>query len=169
MSKSMIEAFVKAQYGALTANDNRERLRHVVVGCKNGRLYSHSGTDYGEFDAPDTIFSPDSDTQLTRITGVKMAGINKKMLEFFDKYGANPVEVDEPTDEPTDSNDEPTDSNDDTCDNKSDDVNEDAVDTEAVEKACKKAIKKGDFKKAQKLIDKLGGHKKLQKKLDKAQ
>jgi len=155
MSKKMIESYVKAQHAVLTCKDNKERLRFTVAGIKDGKFYDYSGTNYGVFDenAPDTVFIPESDLELGRITGSKLATITLKMQKFFDTYfgEGEPTEEVEPTttEAPTEEGEE--------------------IDTEAVEKAVKKAIKKEDFKKAQKLIDKLGGHKKLQKKLDKAQ
>ena len=157
MSKSMIGAFAQAQILALSAKDNKERLRFTIAGCKDGKLYDHSGTDYGVYDpeAPDAIFIPDTDLQLSRITGVKLEGIARKMTEFFSDV--EPA-VEEPTDTDGDRGDAIVDSE-----------PVDEIDVEAVEDACKKAIKKGKFDKAQKLIDKLGGHKKLQKKLEKAQ
>jgi hypothetical protein len=148
MSKTMIEAFVKSQYNSLGASDNKERIKHIIAGCKDGHLYSHDGTDYGLYDenAEDAIFVPESDLELARITGSKIAGITLKMQKFFDANNGAVVEEVEEVEEA-----------------------EEVEDQEVIEKACKKAIKKGDFKKAQKIIDKLGGHKKLQKKLDKAQ
>ena len=151
MSKEMIKAHIVAQYAVLTSKDNKERLKYMVAGIKDGKFFDYAGTDYGMFDenAPDTVFIPDSDLSLSRITGVKLAGITLSMQKFFENYENGGSE---PTEEQCDP--EPSD---------------EEIDTGAVEKACKKAIKKGDFKKAQKLIDKLGGHEKLQKKLDKAQ
>lgn len=177
MSKSMIESYVKGQYLALGAKDNKERLGYIIAGCKDGKLYSYDGTDYGMFnvDAPDTVFIAESDLELSRITGVKIANITKLMDDFFAKYGDNPVES---SNDDMENSETPVESVESTPKKekkiKSDDVEapapvEDEIDTEAVTTAVKKAIKKGDFKKAQKLIDKLGGDKKLQKKLDKAQ
>jgi len=157
MSKKMIEAYVKAQHAVLTCKDNKERLRFTVAGIKDGKFYDYSGTDYGVFDenAPDTVFIPESDLELSRITGSKLATITLKMQKFFDAYFGE-GEADEVIDVEVVVGSEATEEG-------------EEIDTEAVEKAVKKAIKKEDFKKAQKLIDKLGGHKKLQKKLDKAQ
>ncbi len=152
MSKSHIEAFTKAQYEALTQT-NKERIPFTIAGCKDGHLYDLSGRDFGEFnlDAPDTEFITVKDGELSRITKVKILAITNTMKKFFDTYGANPVEAAEQSDPGGGDKDKAE------------------IDTEAVEEACKKAIKKGKFDKAQKLIDKLGGHKKLQKKLDMAQ
>jgi len=160
MSKTMMRAFIVAQYASLTAKDNKERLRFTIAGVKDGKLYDHVGTEYGTFDekAPDAIFIPDTDLQLSRITGAKIEGINKKMTDYFAEYFGESDEKQEGAfGEPSDVADVMP------------EHLEPEIDTDAVEKACKKAIKKGDFKKAQKLIDKLGGNKKLQKKLDKAQ
>ena len=148
MSKSHIEAFVKAQYNALLSKDNKDRLRYIVAGCKDGRLYSNTGTDYGEIDAPDTVFSESTDLDLSRVTTVKLNTINDKMLAFFAEYGANPVEEVTEPEEVT--------------------LAEKCENTFAIEDAVTKAIKKGKFKKAQKLIDRVDGDAKLQKKLDKA-
>jgi len=155
MSKKMMRTHVVAQYAILNAETNKDRLKYIVAGIKNGKFYDYAGTDYGVFDkdAPDTEFMPESDLGLSRITGSKLATITIKMQKFFDSY------FDEDKGEPEEYTKEEAEAEADTVEE---------VDTEAVEKAIKKAIKKGDLKKAQKLIDKLGGHKKLQKKLDKA-
>jgi len=162
MSKKMMEAYVKAQHAVLTCKDNKERLRYTVAGIKDGKFYDHSGTDYGMFDekAPDAVFIPESDLELSRITGSKLATITIKMQKFFDTYNGDTNENEDTKDETSDSTKK--------SDKDETTAKVEEVDTDAVEKACKKAIKKGDVKKAQKLIDKLGGHKKLQKKLDKA-
>lgn len=168
MSKSMMEAYIKAQHAVLTCKDNKERLRYTVAGIKDGKFYDHSGTDYGMFDenAPDTVFIPESDLELSRITGTKLAGITLKMQKFFESYNTDEDVSTEDADEPKEKKAKKSKSSE--ADAEASDE-EPEIDTEAVEKAVKKAIKKSDFKKAQKLIDKLGGHKKLQKKLDKAQ
>ena len=153
MSKKHIEALITAEFVVLSAKDNKERLKYIVAGIKDGKFYDYAGTDYGIFDeaAPDTVFIEESDLELSRITSSKITTITMNMKKFFTEYNGENVEVN-----PQDNEDEKIDG-------------DTVIDTEAVEKACKKAIKKGDFKKAQKLIDKIGGHKKLQKKLDKAQ
>jgi len=151
MSKNMIEALVKSQYNGLNAKDNKERLGYMVAGIKDGKFYDHtSNTDYGVFDAnaEDAVFIPESDLELSRITGAKIATVTVAMQKWFDTYTGNGNGAEVPAEES--------------------EVADEEIDTEAVEKARKKAIKKGDLDKAQKLIDKLGGHKKLQKKLDKA-
>ena len=155
MSKQHIETLIKAQHAVLTCADNKERLRYTVAGIKDGKFYDHSGTDYGVFDedAPDTVFIPEADLDLQRITGAKLKSIAGKMTAFFEAYNSNePAEIDEVIEDEAPA--EPA---------------EEAIDMDALEKACKKAIKGEKFGKAQKLIDKMGGHKKLQKKLDKAQ
>ena len=163
MSKSMLAAFAISQMKALSAKDNKERLRFTIAGCKDGKLYDHVGTNYGVFDenAPDVVFIPESDLELTRITGVKIAGIIEKAEAFFNEYAFDKVVEVEEVEEVVEV-EEVEEIVEDTVEV------EEKIDTEAVEKAAKKAIKKGDFKKAQKLIDKLGGSKKLQKKLNKA-
>ena len=159
MSKSMLAAFAISQMKALSAKDNKERLRFTIAGCKDGKLYDHVGTNYGVFDenAPDVGFIPESDLELTRITGVKIAGIIEKAEAFFNEYAFDKVvEVETDTVVEVEEVVEVV------------EVLEEEIDTEAVTKATNKAIKKGNFKKAQKLIDKLGGNEKLQKKLNKA-
>jgi len=167
MSKSMIQAFALAQLASMVSKDNKERLKHTIAGCKDGHLYDHNGQDYGLFnaDAPDTVFIPESDLALSRITGVKLEGIAKKAQEFFNEYGANPTPS-------TDGDEKPNENGSGDADNETvgDSVPKDEVDYDALEKACKKAIKKGDVKKATKLLAKLDGqdcHKKLSKKLKK--
>ena len=84
MSKSMIGAFAKAQLNLLLAKDNKEKLRYCIAGCKDEHLYSHSGTNYGKVEgAEDTVFIPESDLELSRITGAKLATIARKMDKFF--------------------------------------------------------------------------------------
>ncbi len=162
MSKKHIEALITAEFVVLSAKDSKERLKYIVAGIKDGKFYDYAGTDYGIFDeaAPDTVFIEESDLELSRITSSKITTITMNMKKFFTEYNG---EVDEDTMDTDKSSDDVVSDSDD------DNTTEDTIDTEAVEKACKKAIKKGDFSKAQKLIDKLGGHSKLQKKLDKAQ
>ena len=178
MSKSMIQAFALAQLASLISKDNKGRLKYTIAGCKDGHLYDHNGQDYGLFnaDAPDTVFIPESDLELSRITGVKLEGIAKKASAFFDVYGAKPKGSKDVDGTDTDSSDDAEDERNDTVvdstsvnDADSDsDSNTPKVDYEALEKACKKAIKKGNMKKATKLLVKLEGqkcHKKLSKKV----
>ncbi len=167
MSKSMIQAFALAQLASLISKDNKGRLKYTIAGCKDGHLYDHNGQDYGLFnaDAPDTVFIPESDLELSRITGVKLEGIAKKASAFFDVYGADPKDegaVEREADEPTEEQSDPEPTGGDV------DKTDEAVDYDALEKACKKAIKKGNMKKATKLLVKLEGqkcHKKLSKKV----
>ena len=172
MSKSMIEAFAKAQYRALNAENNKERIGYMIAGIKDGKFYDHkTDTDYGVFDdggvIPDTVFIPESDLELQRITGAKLATLTLNMTKFFDTYGANPKEAEDVKSDTKDTSG----SSDDTDATSADtSESEPAVDYDALEKACKKAIKKGDVKKATKLLAKLDGqdcHKKLSKKLKK--
>ena len=161
MSKKMLIALAITQMNSLSAKDNKERLKFTIAGCKDGKLYDHAGTDYGVFDenAEDVIFIPDTDLQLSRITGAKISGITQKALAFFAQYAEAKPADDDGSDE-------------DESEAGQDEDDTDEVDYAAVEKACKKAIKKGDLKKAKKLLAKLDGqdcHKKLSKKLDKAQ
>ena len=169
MSKSHIQAFALAQIASITEKTVKDRLKYTVAGCKDGCLYSNDGTNYGIYneDAPDTVFITQEDLDMSRVTGAKIAKIETLMKDFFNEYGT-----------PVPTNDDTT--ADDNADNDSDSVedNVETVETELAEEvvsdfeeaedAIKKAIKKGKFKKAQKLIDEIGGHKKLQKKLDKA-
>ncbi len=182
MSKSMLEAFCKAQYNALNAKDNKERIGYMIAGIKDGKFYDLStGTDYGVFDEsiPDTEFIPESALEIQRVTGAKLATFSMGMNKFFDVYGANPKGSKDVDGTDTDSSDDAEDERNDTVvdstsvnDADSDsDSNTPKVDYEALEKACKKAIKKGDLKKAGKLLEKLVDqdcHKKLSKKLAKA-
>lgn len=153
MSKKMIEAFCKAQYNALNAKDNKERIGYMIAGIKDGKFYDlKTDTDYGVFDEtiPDTVFIPESALEIQRVTGAKLATFSVAMNKFFEKYGSNPKQETEETEEAEEAED---------------------VDYTALEKACKKAIKKGDLTKATKLLEELDGqdcHKKLSKKLAKA-
>lgn len=175
MSKKHIEAVVKAQYKALNAKDNKERLGYMIAGIEDGQFYTHAnGKQFGMFDpeVPDTVFIPKTDLELSRITGTKIASITQNMEKFFDKYygledGAEG---------------EAADGDDESCDKpakefapEAEDEPETGLSDENIEdltKAFKKALKKEDFKKASKILGKLvdtDGHKKLSKKLAKAQ
>ena len=155
----MIEAFVKAQYKALGAKDNKERLRFMVAGCKDGKLYDlTTDTDYGVFnvDAPDTEFIKESDLKLQRITGAKIGTVTSAMQNFFLEYGDGTEAIAnvEPEEVETVDSAEVT----------------PHIDFEDIEAKCKKAIKKGNKEKAEKLLAKLEGqdcHKKLAKKIGK--
>lgn len=159
----MIQAMIKGQYNALNAKDNKERLRYMVAGIKDGKFYDFVGTNYGVFDenVEDTEFIKESDLELSRITGAKIASITIAMQKFFDTYnGVVTEEENEPETEALPKTELTKDTN----------VAEEEADYEALEKACKKAIKKGDVKKASKILKKLEGrksHKKLSKKLKK--
>jgi len=165
----MIEAFAKAQYNALNAKDNKERIGYMIAGIKDGKFYDlKTDTDYGVFDEsiPDTVFIPESALEIQRVTGAKLATFSMAMNKFFDEYGSNPKGSE---DEVDDVQDTECDTNTDTDTSSDGEVPE--IDYEALEKACKKAIKKGDLKKAGKLLEKLVDqdcHKKLSKKLAKA-
>ena len=158
MSKVMIEAFIKAQYSALNAKNNKERLGYMVAGIKDGKFYDKCGNiDYGTFDvdAPDAEFITQDDVELTRVTSTKILSVTENMNTYFREYNKEDTEV-----EDTDTEVEDTDTE-----------VEDVVDYEALETECKKAIKKGNFPKAQKILVKLNGqtcYKKLAKKLKKA-
>ena len=150
MSKTHIQALVGGQYNSLNAKDNKERLKYTVAGCKDGKLYDYAGTNYGAFneDAPDTEFITEADLNLSRITAVRLKGITERMQNFFNTYGANPVE--EATVEDVEEVEEVVEEDND----------------ELIEK-FKKAIKKGKAKKARKLLDEIGENKKLAKMLKK--
>jgi len=168
MGKKQIEKLVKLQYEVLKVQDNKERLRYIVAGIKDGRLYNMVGTNFGEFgeDVPDTEFITEDDLDLSRISSVRISAITLKMSNFFKKYG-------EVSNDST-NNDNTTFCND-TCNDASDkeDVTQKELKLnvdELIEK-CKKAIKKGKFNKAAELITLLGDDKnakKLSKKLKKA-
>ena len=152
MSKKHIEAFIKSQYQTLGARDNKERMKFVVAGIKDGHFYNHMGTDFGEFDAeaPDAVFIQEADVKLSRIVGSKILKVTKAMDDYFKEYYG--VEEDEP--EEVETEEEPTE--------------EAEIDEDAVKQAFKKALKKGKLKKAQKIVDMLPDGKlksKLEKKL----
>ena len=160
MSKSMIESLVQAQFKALNAKDNKERLRYTIAGIKDGKFYDAVGTNYGIYDenAEDTVFIEDSDFELSRITSAKIKSVTDKMLAFFNET----EEVKEST------NDEVVETEAVEVEEVDEVVETEEVDFEAVEVACKKAIKKGNVKKASKLLAKLDGqscYKKLAKKI----
>lgn len=165
----MIQAMIKGQYNALNAKDNKERLRYMVAGIKDGKFYDFVGTNYGVFDenVEDTEFIKESDLELSRITGAKIASITIAMQKFFDTYNGVVVKEDAGP-ETTDVIDSDEDASDDVITDGT--AADEEADYQALEKACKKAIKKGDVKKASKIIKKLEGrksHKKLSKKLKK--
>lgn len=153
MSKSNIQAHALAGVALLGAKDTKARLHYVIAGVKDGKMYDHAGTDYGVYDedAEDVEFITDEDLALSRISGTKIASIGKLMADYF-----NPNAEEESKPEPKEDggSSEPA----------------EEIDYDAVAKACKKAIKKEDVKKATKLLAKLEGqdcYKKLSKKLAK--
>jgi len=161
MSKTMILAFIESQFNMMSAQDNKERLHYIVAGIKDGELYDLSGNTYGKLDGiEDTEWITKEDGELSRITSAKIGKAKHAFKAFADKV-LGVEQEDEPTvkqeDEPTvKQEDEPT--------------VEDEIDIDAVVKACKKAIKKGNQKKAMKLANKIEtvdvkAYKKLMKKI----
>ena len=147
MSKQMI---------SLTAKDGKERLRFTVAGVKDGKFYDAVGTDYGTYDGEDVEFITEEDLNVSRLTGVRLEKIKQRADAYF---SGTPFKSNEPvaeayfSDEQTEEDEQPE------------------IDVDALVSACKKAIKDGKFKKANKIIEKLDGHKvakKLAKKLRKA-
>jgi len=183
MGKQQIQGLVSVQYDVLNSQDNKERIRFVVAGCREGRLYNMSGTDFGMFneEAPDTEFITDADLDLSRITGARLSSITKKMKDFFNKYGVSDVTDSSNDDNDTnDSDSDDTNSSNDDVESKKDKKNkvsndkkkELKVNIDEVVAKCKKAIKKEKFDKARELIKLLGDidiAKKLSKKLKKAE
>ena len=169
MSKKHIEAVVRAQFKALGAKDNKERLGYMIAGIKDGKFYTHAhGATFGIFDTEveDTVFIPESDLELSRITGAKIATVTLNMTKFFDRYYS------EDNEEPEKG--EASDGDDTTADQPAVDSEPELSEgiLEKLAKECKKCIKTEDFKKAKKILVKLEGsefHKKLAKKLKKAQ
>ena len=154
----MIEAFVKAQFLALSAKNNKERLGYMIAGIKDGKFYDlTTDVDYGTFDvdAPDAEFITQADLEMSRVATTKIQSVTASMVDYFAKYNSDEViDVEVVEDEVVE-----------------DEVVEDEIDYEALETECKKSIKKGKLSKAQKLLAKLEGqdcHKKLSKKLKKA-
>lgn len=179
MSKKHIEAVVRAQYKAMNAKDNKERLKYMIAGIKDGKFYNYaSGEKFGVFDlnVPDTVFIPEETLDLARVTGAKLATLTQNMERFFDEYYGQEREDTDPTRNPLDDEpeggleDEPKS---DTAGKELEEAvkfSDEVVDDLVAE--CKKAIKKGNFKKAHKILAKLDGyepHKKLAKKLKKAE
>lgn len=161
MAKSHIVALIMSQVASLGAKDSKERLQHMVAGVKDGRLYSHAGTDYGQFDGEDIEFITEEDLNLARVTKVKIDSIKKSMEDYFGTY-LNGVSA-EPAGEVSDEvEEEPKD------ESKNTEEVEDApvVSEEDIFAEAKKAIKKGKIAKAEKLIEKMSD-KKLIKKLNK--
>ncbi len=163
MSKNMIIALIVAQFNGLNASTNVERLGYTIAGIKDGKFYDHkTDTDYGVFDetAPDCEFITEKQVNSSRINSTTLAQATIKMQKYFAELSGEVVEDETPTTTDGDRGDAISDS----------EPVEDEIDFEAVEKACKKAIKKGDAKKATKLLAKLEGqdcYKKLSKKLGK--
>ena len=158
MSKKHIEAFIKAQFASLGAKDTKERLGYTVAGIKDGKFYDLKGrTDYGSIeDAEDCVFIPEDTMQLSRITTVKINAITANMNSYFAVGTTEEAEEAVEAEEAEEAEEEA--------------IEYAEVDYDALSKACKKAIKKGDVKKASKLLAKLEGqdcHKKLSKKLSK--
>ena len=153
MSKTMILAFIESQFNMMSAQDNKERLHYIVAGIKDGELYDLSGNTYGKLDGiEDTEWITKEDGELSRITSAKIGKAKHAFKAFADKV-LGVEQEDEPT---VKQEDEPT--------------VEDEIDIDAVVKACKKAIKKGNQKKAMKLANKIEtvdvkAYKKLMKKI----
>ena len=177
MSQSMIKAFIEGQYRALNAKDNKERIRYIVAGTKDGRFYDHAGNDYGYFgDVPDEVFIAESDLDLSRITTSKLDAVTKSMNDFFAKYMG--VEAVESVETLEDENEEEEDAEEKTM-AKNLEVEVETVESEEVElsqeeiaEKAKKAIKKGKLKKAKKLIAQIEDKKvakKLKAKLEEAE
>lgn len=158
---SYIQAYIKGQFAALSAKDNKERLRFTVAGIKDNKPYDYVGTDYGTLDGTfaDVVFFEQDVLELSRITQSRIDTITKNMTDYF-------AEVEE-EDEANEHQEvvEKSEESEEVEKNEQGVVGEAEDNTEVL---IKKAIKKGKFKKAQKLLDQIGGDKKLQKKLDKA-
>ncbi len=165
MAKSYIVGLIQSQYGGLVAKDNKERLRHLVAGIKDGKLYSHSGADYGMFDenAEDVEFITDADLALSRVTAIKIRSITNKMQTFFAGYGLGGL-AGKLDDEGTDTEDVTTEEH--------AEVEVPPINVQAVTEAFDTALENGKLKKARKLLNKLNEAgvktKKLEKKLKKA-
>ena len=164
MGKKQIQKLVELQYEVLKTNNSKERLKYVVAGIRDGRLYNMIGTNFGRFgekneDIPDTEFITEDDLTISRLSSAKIDDITSKMLNFFKKYG----EVSNDTDDISNDIDD--------ISNDIDDISEELnLNVDEVVKECKKAIKKGKFDKATELISLLGDDKnakKLSKKLRK--
>ncbi|WBC28496.1 hypothetical protein TPMD03_25 [Thiohalocapsa phage LS06-2018-MD03] len=180
MSKGYIRALIEAQVQAASAKDNKERLRYVVAGVKDGRFYTHAGMDFGEFldkdgnTVSDTIFISDTDLQLSRITGAKLKSIETKIKDFFEEHLGDADDSEDVAEQIDDNLDDaeaetPSEDGDVSCDEADDEIS-----SEDLAKEVKKLIKKEKFKAAKLLINKLGDEdkklrKKLMKKLDKAE
>jgi len=172
MGKKQIQELVELQYKVLKTNNSKERLKYVVAGVRDGKLYNMIGTNFGKFgeDIPDTEFITDDDLALSRLSSIRLSIITSRMANFFKKYG----EVSDDT-----SNDICyAISNDTSNDTSVKEDEEDVVQKELnlnvdeVVKECKKAIKNRMFDKANTLINLLGDDKnakKLSKKLRKAE
>lgn len=157
MGKNMIIALIASQFGQLNAKTNVEKLRYTVAGVKDGRFYDYVGTDYGMFDedAKDIEFLTEVHANATRINATTLAQATVRMQKYFVEYLGTSTE-DEVPDVVNVQDEAPT-------------VDaQEGIDYDAVTKACKKAIKKGDKDKAVKLLEKLidqDSHKKLSKKI----
>jgi len=149
MSKKAIQKLIEVQYEVMNSRDNKDRIRHVVAGIKNGKFYTHAGVSFGTFDknAPDTEFISESDLDLARITGSKLKKITENMTSFFNKYEEDDDEEydEEYDDEEYDDEEEDEEEEDEDEDEDEDDDDEDDEDEEVVK--YKKPIKKGKLKK----------------------
>lgn len=153
MSKKFITGFAIGMINSLNASNTKDRLKHCIAGVKDGKVFAHDGTNYGEYDGEDAVFITEKDLLLSRVTTVKLKSISDATIKYFE--GAVD-EVEDAVDEVEGAVDEV------------EDTDVETVEVSLDEEKVKKLIKKGKFEKAQKLIDEAGGHKKLQKKLDKA-
>jgi len=150
MSKSFVTAMIATQYEVLLATSNKDRLKYVVSCVEDSTMYNLKDDELGKWDGEDVEFFTKEDLDLARITTSKLKTAQTKMLEYF---GIEEKEVETEAKEAPSSKEE-TDG--------LPDVNLDEVISK-----CKKAIKKGNVKKAKKLLGFIPENEKAFKKLSK--
>ena len=157
MSKSFFKAMLATQYEVLLATSNKDRLKYVIAGVKNKILYNLKGDEFGEWDDEDVEFFVKEDLDLARITTSKLKTAQNKMLAYFNK------------EETTSSSEEEASPSSEEEASPSNDIDDGLpeVDLDEVIAKCKKAIKKGNAKKAKKLLGFIPEDEKAFKKLSK--
>jgi len=148
-----MKSLIKSQFDMLKSTNNISRLKYVVARVKAGKVYNSKGDYLCDWNGDDVVFIDDAG--LNRLTTSKINSIYNKVKEYFKLDEETPTTNEET---PTTNEETPT-------------TNEEAPTTEVkvdeVIAKCKKAIKKGNVKKAKKLLTFLDEDTKAFKKLSK--
>ena len=143
MSKSNIKAFITFSMEQAVQKTARERLEYIPAGVKDGVLYNHKGSTFGELDIPDTEWIPKEEMEKSRIADSRFKVYKEKMLEAFSNVvDEPPTEVEDSKKALEDGVDEPS------------DKDKDEDDAEVVED-IKEALEDGDIEDAYDLLTEL--------------